>query len=220
MKYLTSILLLITASSYGQLTMQAANDSAVMKYHIGSYSYHEQFKGFKGYGAPLILTSDGGAAAFGDGDEGTMLVKLDKTGKVQWKRIIQPKGDESEAQSVVQDKDGNYFVCILVYDHTKYRGGTERVLFVNKTGALGWDKYIGTFTLMNNPTIAYLHALPDGRIALRGQVVKTKPVEGKDPTYVYWEGWINKAGVLTQKTGAAIDWANQDWKKLFQPQAE
>ncbi len=77
MKYLFLILLFLRTISYGQLTMSVANDSAVIKYHIGSYSYHEQFRGHQGYGAPLILTADGGGAAFGDGDLGTMLVKLD-----------------------------------------------------------------------------------------------------------------------------------------------
>jgi hypothetical protein len=218
MKYLFVILLFVSSIGYGQLTMEAAYDSAVRKYHIGSYSYHEQFKGHTGYGAPLILTSDGGGAAFGDGDEGTMLVKLDKTGKVQWKRIIKPKGDESESQSVVQDKNGNYYVFILVYDNTKYRGGCERVVFLTKTGTIVWDKFIGSCNLINNPTVAYIRALSDGRIALRGQTVTEKPVEGKDPQYHFWDGWLNTKGVLTQKTGEVIDWSNKDWEKRFKPE--
>src|SRR6478609_6143348 len=119
MKTAMIALLFVGYTVSGQITMDIAYDSAVRKYHIGSYSYHEQFKGHKGYGAPLILTSDNGAAAFGDGDEGSMLVKLDKSGKVEWKRTIAPKGDEMESQSVVQDKNGNYYVCILVYDNNK-----------------------------------------------------------------------------------------------------
>lgn len=218
MKQLLILILLFTfISGYSQMTIDLARDSAVIKYHIGSYSYHEQFIGFKGYGAPLILTQDGGAAAFGDGDEGSMLVKLDKTGKVQWKRTIQQKGDEMESQSVVQDAYGNYYVCILVYDHTKYRGGCERVIFINKTGAIVWDKYIGAFAQLNNPTIAYSQMLSDGRIAYRGQVVTKAPEKGKDPTYQFWEGWMNSKGVLTQKAGQTIDWSNKDWQKLFKP---
>ncbi len=217
MKQLWVVLLLTSTVGYSQLTMQMANDSAVMRYHIGSYSYHEQFKGHPGYGAPLILTSDGGGAAFGDGDEGTMLVKLSKTGKVQWKRIIKPKGDESESQSVVQDKFGNFYVFILVYDNTKGRAGCERAIFLSKTGAIIWDKFIGSCSLLNNPTVSYIHALSDGRVALRGQVVTEKPAEGKDPIYHFWEGWLNSKGTLTQKTGAVIDWSNKEWQKKFQP---
>lgn len=146
-----------------------------------------------------------------------MIVKLDKNGKVQWKRTIQPKGDEMESQSVVQDKNGNYFVCILVYDNTKYRGGCERVICLNKAGVILWDKFIGTFTLLNNPTIGYLRALGDGRIALRGQVVKQTPPKGEDPKYLFWEGWINGKGLLTQKTGEVIDWKSPEWQKFFKP---
>ena len=217
MKYAGVILLFASSMSYGQLTMEIAQDSAVRKYHIGSYSYHEQFKGHKGYGAPLILTADGGGAAFGDGDEGCMLVKLDQKGKVQWKRTLKPKGDEMESQSVVQDKNGNYYVFILVYDHTKYRGGCERVIFLNKTGTPLWDKFIGSCFLINNPTVSYIRAMEDGRVAMRGHVVTEKPAEGKDPSYHFWEGWINSKGIMTQKTGDVIDWANKDWEKKLKP---
>ena len=218
MKYLFLILLFLRTISYGQLTMSVANDSAVIKYHIGSYSYHEQFRGHQGYGAPLILTADGGGAAFGDGDLGTMLVKLDKQGKEMWKQIIKPKGNETESQSVVQDKNGNYYVFILVYDETKYRGGCERVVFLNKVGTITWDKFIGSCYLVNNPTVAYIRALNDGRIYLRGQVVTKAPPKGEDPKYHFWEGWLNSQGVLTQQVGEIIDWKNQDWQKKFKPE--
>jgi hypothetical protein len=217
-KHLTLWLLLLASASHAQLNIETASDSAVRKYHIGSYSYHEEFIGHAGYGAPLILTADGGAAAFGDGDEGCMLVKLTKTGKVEWKKIFQQKGNEMESQSVVQDKNGNFFMFILVYDNSKYKGGCERAICVNKTGALLWDKFIGSCNLIKNPTIAYICALPDGRIALRGQVVTEKPEEGKDPSYHFWEAWLNSKGITTQKTGDVIDWSGKEWQKKFKPE--
>jgi hypothetical protein len=198
--------------------MQTVYDSAARKYRMGSYTYHEQFKGHRGYGAPLILTNDGGGAAFGGGDEGFMLVKLTKTGKLQWKKTVTVKGDEMESQSVVEDKTGNFYVFLLVYDNTKYRGGCERVVAFNKTGTVLWDKYIGSFDLLNSPTVSYIKALPDGRIALRGHVVKEKPEEGKDPKYHYWEGWLTSKGLLTQKAGDVIDWSNQEWEKKYKPE--
>jgi hypothetical protein len=217
---LLAILSITTTICNGQITVEAANDSTVRKYHMGQYSYHEQFKGHKGYGAPLILTADGGSATFGDGDEGCMLVKLNKNGKEQWKRIIKSKGEEMESQSVVEDKFGNFYVFILVYDGEKfgYRGGCERAVFINKIGTIVWDKFIGSCTMINSPTVAYIKALDDGRINLRGQVVKVKPAEGKDPSYLFWDGWLDKTGKLTQKSGAVIDWKKEEWKKKFQPE--
>jgi hypothetical protein len=219
MRYLTFATLLFNVAAYGQLTVDVVREKAVIKYHIGTYSYHEQFIGHKSYGAPLILTSDGGGAAFGSGDEGIMLVKLDKEGKEQLKRIIKPKGNETESQSVVQDKNGNYYLFMLTYDETKYRGGCERVVCLNKAGTILWDKFIGSCNLVNNPTVSYIRALSDGRIALRGHVVKETPPEGKDPTYYYWEGWLDKAGKLTQKTGPVIDWKKQEeWQSRLKPE--
>src|SRR6266487_6553464 len=120
MKYLLIIFLLLSFKGYAQVTMEIVQDSAVIKYHIGSYSYHEQFKGHKGYGAPAILTADGGGAAFGNGDLGAMLVRLAKSGKETWKQTIQSKGSEMESQSVVEDVRGNFYGFILVYDEAKY----------------------------------------------------------------------------------------------------
>ena len=219
MKYPTLLFLFLKINTYAQLNVEAVQEKTVRKYHIGSYSYHEQFIGHKGYGAPLILTSDGGGAAFGSGDEGIMLVKLSKDGKEQLKRIITPKGNETEAQSVAMDKDGNYFLFMLTYDDTKYRGGCERVVCLNKGGTVVWDKFIGSCNLVNNPTVSYIRSLPDGCIALRGHIVNQKPPDGQDPTYYYWEGWLDKTGKLTQKTGEAIDWKKQEeWQKRLQPE--
>ncbi|HEY3430828.1 MAG TPA: hypothetical protein VGK39_09135 [Cyclobacteriaceae bacterium] len=219
MKYLIIAFVLSSLIVNAQLTSQVANDSAVTKYHIGQYSYHAEFINHKSYGAPLIFTANGGGAVFGDGDEGSMLVRLDKTGKTLWKKTISPKGEEMESQSVVEDKLGNFYVFILVHGLSEHRGGCERVVMLNKVGTIVWDKFIGTCQQLNNPTVDYIKALPDGRISMRGHVVKTKPPEGQDPTYVLWEGWLDKTGKLTQKTGQVIDWKKQEeWKALFKPQ--
>lgn len=218
MKNLIVIFMLVSTTAFGQLTIESAQQTLVTQYHIGGSTYLEQFVGHPGYGALVILTNDGGAAAFGSGDEGTMIYKADKTGKIQWKKKITDKGTEMETQGVAQDSKGNFYTIMLVYGAGTYRGGCERIVYVSKTGIVGWDKYIGTCGLANSPTVSYIHSLPDGRISLRGHIVIKKPEEGKDPTYNYWEGWINSTGVMTQKIGAVIDWKDESWKKLFAPE--
>src|SRR5438132_13758938 len=76
MSRIAIILFLVSPTVFGQLTIDAAKDSLVTKYHIGASTYLDQFVGHPGYGAIVILTNDGGAAAFGDGDEGLMLIWL------------------------------------------------------------------------------------------------------------------------------------------------
>jgi hypothetical protein len=220
MKHVIGILLFVHSVGYGQLTLEAAKEAA-QPFHLSSYSYHEQFIGHAGYGAPIILTADGGAAAFGHGDEGPVLMKFGKDAKVQWKRFIPAKGSEMELQSVVQSKFGGYYVFMLVYDEArfKYRGGCERAVLINKTGAVVWDKYIGSCGLLNSPTVAYIRAKDDGDILLRGQVVRQQPPAGKDPTYLFWESSLNNKGTLTQKDGAAIDWKKtEEWQSKFKPE--
>jgi hypothetical protein len=81
-----------------------------------------------------------------------------------------------------------------------------------------WDKTIGMYEVMNNPTISYIRMLDDGRISLRGHVVTEKPAEGSDPKYHFWEGWINIKGEMSQKAGDILDWSNPDWEKRYRPE--
>jgi len=51
------------------------------------------------------------------------------------------------------------------------------------------------------------------------EVVLQKPAEGKDPTYNFWEGWLDKTGKLTQKTGVVIDWKkHEEWQSRLKPE--
>lgn len=220
MKYFFIFFLFISSSIYGQLSREAKE--AAHRYKLGSYSYHEQFLDHYGYGAPMILTKDGGTAVFGDyGDESGsygLLVKLDKAGVEEWKKIVRPEFDELESQSVVQDKNGNYYVFMISYDHNRYRGGSQRIVCFDTKGEILWDKTIGKYDVMDNPTISYIRMLDDGSISLRGHVVTEQPEEGSDPKYHFWEGWINAKGELTQKAGDILDWSNPDWEKRYRPE--
>lgn len=211
MKYLLAILF-TQSIAYGQLTMDSAR-ATISKYRLGYSTYFEPFLEHPGYGAPWILTSDGGAAAFGD----NQLYKFDKAGNEKWMRAVKPQFDEMETQGVAEDTKGNLYVFMLSYDSKRYRGGAERVLCYDKTGKLLWDKTLGAYSLINNPIVSYIRSLADGRIYMRGHVVEDKPIEGKDPVYRYWEGWLDRAGKLRQQAGEPIDWAKDEWQKRFKP---
>jgi hypothetical protein len=213
MRYLFIVFLSISLTGYGQLSIDSAK-RVIAKYRLGYSTYFEPFLEHAGYGAPWILTRDGGAAAFGD----NMLCKFDKTGREEWKRNIKPQFDEMESQSVAQDTKGNLYVFMLSYDGKRYRGGSERVLCYDKNGTLLWDKTLGAYTSLNNPTVSYIRPLKDGRIYLRGHIAKEKPPVGKDPVYRYWEGWLDSTGKLTQKTSGEIDWKKDEWQKRFKPE--
>jgi hypothetical protein len=217
MRALLIILLFINATAYGQLTVKTAQDS-LQKYHLGTSTYFEGFINHPGYGAAVILTKDGGAAGFGDGDNGTELIRLDKKGNVLWRKSIKKQFEETEPQCVAQDTAGNFYVFILNYNPAGYRGGCERVICFSKKGTLLWDKMLGTYTLLNRPTVSYIRTLKDGRIEMRGHVAKEKPLQGKDPVYHYWQGWFNSKGFLTEKVGEVIDWNNPEQQKKFKPE--
>ena len=222
MKYLLLGFLFFGINGFGQLSLDSAR-AVAEDYQLGVYSYHEQFMGHDGYGAPLILTHDGGAAFFGDTEDesGTcgLMVCVNEKGDEIWKRTIRPEFSELESQSVLQDKGGNFYVFLLSYDYSRYRGGSERIICMDPAGEITWDRTVGNYSLVNSPTIAYIRLLDDGRIALRGHVVTDKPETGKDPAYRYWDGWINSSGELVQQAGDVIDWSDLAWQKRFSPDA-
>ena len=211
------LILLVCNTAFGQLAYEDARQKTVTEYHIGASTYFDDFAGHPGYGAIVILTSDGGAAAFGDGDEGTMLLKITKTGAEQFKKKISLKGDEMETQAVAEDKSGNLYLYMLVYDHAKYQGGNERIVCFNKAGMLLWDKYIGKFSSVNNPTVSWIRT-QDGVVSMRGHIAPVKPLEGQDPVYHFWESTIDSKGVMSQKVGDVIDWSKPEWQQKFKPE--
>jgi hypothetical protein len=213
---LTLILLFITLTAFAQLTLPAAK-TAAEEYNFRSYSYHEQFEGHDGYAAPIILLANGGTVFFGDAeDEKSMiLVQLNKEGTLVWQTPINLMFNEMETQSVVHDREGNFYAFVLSYNYSKYRGSTERVIHLDKNGKILWDKTLGDYTLKNNPHCSYIHLLDDGRLALRGHIVTDAAKEGDDPEYHFWQGWLNKKGEWTQEIGKVIDWADPSWKDFF-----
>lgn len=217
MKYTFLIFFLVNIQAYSQLTFKQAQDS-LQKYHLGVSTYFAEFEGHELYGAGINLTKDGGAVGFGDGDNGLELIKLDKTGKIQWRKSIKKQFEETEPQCVAQDGPGNFYLFMLNYNPKGYRGGSERLVCLNNKGILLWDKMLGNYTLVNNPVVSYVKTLDDGRIEMRGHIVKEKPLPGKDPLYYFWQGVCNSKGIITAKTGDVIDWKNPDWKTKFKPE--
>jgi hypothetical protein len=217
MKYSIFILFMVNIQAFGQLTFQQAQDS-LRKYHLGASTYFEEFEGHELYGSGINLTKEGGAAGFGDGDNGLELIKLDNAGKTEWRRSIKKQFEETEAQCVAQDSHGNFYLFMLNYNPEGYRGGSERLVCFSNKGVLLWDKMLGNYTLLNNPVVSYVKTLNDGRIEMRGHIVKEKPLPGKDPLYHFWQGWCNSKAVLTTKTGDVIDWKNPEWKIKFKPE--
>lgn len=218
MKSLFTILFFSSFVSFCQMTYEKASELS-RNYEIYAYSYFEGFAGKPGYAAAVILTSDGGCAFLGDWyeneDSGPLLIKLDSAGNEQWKTKLKGGYEESESQGIVQDVNGNFYVFSLVYSSSGYRGGCERVMCVSASGAMTWDKLIGKFTLVNRPTFSYIRSNENGKIELRGHIVKDEPAEGKDPDYYYWSAWLNQDGSLEQTTEQLINWETDKWQDWY-----
>ena len=217
MKLITILFLLSTTIGFSQISIKDAKTMA-KNYNMISYSYHQPFEGHKGYAAPIIITNNNGILFFGNTKENGIpsLMHLNSTGELVWTTPILKKHDEMEIQSVVQDLDGNFYAFLLSYKYSAYRGGSERVIKLDSTGKIKWDIILGEYGLVNSPHCSYIKLHEDGRISLRGHVVTDKAVEGKDPEYKSWQGWLNTKGELIQKIGTVIDWSNSDWKKFLE----
>jgi len=211
MKKLLIVFLAAHIFGYGQLTMDSLA-KITQPLHLGYSTYFSEFAGKPGYGGPYFPTTDGGGAAFGD----NVLYKFNKSGKEVWKRVIKDRYQDMETQVAAEDSKGNLYCFMLEYNSSVYRGGNERIVCYDKTGKLLFDKLIGKQAALNNPVVSYVKKDVDGKIYLRGHTATERKSNG-DPKYLFWEGWIDSAGKLTQKAGDEIDWANAEWKKKFRP---
>lgn len=211
MKKLLVVCTLLSTCACAQLNMDSLK-KIVKPLYLGYSTYFSDFAGKEGYGGPYFPTKDGGGAAFGD----NVLYKFDKTGKQVWKRAIKDRYQEMETQVAAQDAKGNLYCFMLEYNRKVYHGGNERLVCYDKTGKLLWDKTIGKAAAFNNPIVSYVK--PEGdKIYMRGHVAFEKKANG-DPKYLYWEGWIDALGKLTQKTGEELDWSKPDTMKKFKPE--
>jgi len=213
----TIILFFIPITTFAQLTLWEAK-TAALEHNVSSYTYHVKFEGHNGYAAPIILTIDGGTAFFGifEKDETVNVTKLDKNGDLEWQAPVITKFNEMETQSVVQDQKGNYYAFALSYNYSKYRGATERVIYLDQDGSILWDKLLGDYVLIDNPQCSYIHLNEDGRLELRGQIVTEPAKEGSDPEYHFWTSWLNSKGELTEEIGDVIDWSDPSWETYYE----
>ena len=188
-------------------------------YEVGQYSYHTKFIGYNGYAAPIIQTRDVGVLIFGDSggesDKKAFLFKVDKQGKQEWMRAFEPRHSAMEAQSVLEDANGQIFVFILSYNYAIYRGGTERIVCLDRNGNTKWNKLAGKYAKEENPHFSYIELLDDVRIYMQGHFVPGKGGSEKN-SYHYMECWIEKDGELSLKIGPLIeDW--KPWLEKFKP---
>ncbi|MBA3970748.1 MAG: T9SS type A sorting domain-containing protein [Bacteroidetes bacterium] len=180
---------------------------------LGNIQWQKNYGGTdEEYGYSVELTPDGGyiigsyTKSFGSGDFDTYIVKADSNGNQQWQKVL--GGLYFDAPAVVKNTaDGNYIVgCGKTIfqlppglDQAKIR-----VLKMNSSGGIIWDKLYGTPRLAagaNN-----IHELPDGSIIVGGlttDTVNSTPVGNGFP-----QGFILKLNSL----GDSIWYRN--YKKL------
>lgn len=218
------LVLFIFTTGHCQLSLSAAK-SVAAKYKLHSYSYHEKFEGHNDYAAPIILTQNGGTVFFSDSISNASrgIIKLSRDSKVEWEIAIAPKHDEYETQSIIQDREGNYYAFMLSYNRKIYRGGSERVIYIGNDGTILWDIILGDYGIVNSPLCSFIRLTEKNQLELRGHIVTKDPEKDRwgyyiDPEYHQWTGWLKKDGSYLQSIGDIIDWANKDWKKFIEIQ--
>lgn len=208
------LLLFISTNSFAQLSISDAK-IAGEKFNIHNYTYHQKFEGHKEYAAPVYLTKDSGAIFYGDTNSIIKIYKLDKESTLEWKVPVVLKYDEIETQSVIQDKDSNYYAFVLVFNRDKIKGSTQRVIHFDKNGDIIWDKMLADFTKKNNPHCSYIRLLDNNKLELRGHIVLDSELENKEFDYHYWRGWLDNKGNLQHEVTEVIKWSSDKWKAFL-----
>jgi hypothetical protein len=108
-----------------------------------------------------VLTSDGGYALVGYGDESN-LVKVDSEGNAQWSKNYSALSDSTPCE-VVQTQDGGY--AIAGYANPGY-GSEGRLVKIDANGNFQWNKTYGAASQSNS--VYSLVEAKDGGFAMAG----------------------------------------------------
>ncbi|MCE9598586.1 MAG: hypothetical protein K8S54_11510 [Spirochaetia bacterium] len=173
---------------------------------IAVYSYQERYTGNTDLiFAPFLKTRDGGMLIVGtlNGDQEGIIVKLDASGKLQWKKLIKKAGRPAiEVGSAVETSDGDLYINSGVY----YNPSTMSQIWILKldpTGKQIWEYTFRGYGNDNNPAAHRLQLTRDNGIKFLGHIYPTL-ADMRNEKSAPWQAELNSSGkIVSDVSGKA-----------------
>ncbi len=208
MKKLVLVLLTFFSMNYfAQITLEdgkdwAKNNGVTLNSNLSNYI------GKASFAAPIVITRDAGLMIIGEGFEGkskgAKVVFLNEKKEVIWSHFFGSKNDNTEAQSIIEDRTGYFYVFMEAHNKSDATDTRERVVKVNARGEIQWDYALEEKEEHYHRHCTYVKLDEDGkRLVLFGTVQPDKVAIENNEHYA-WEAKLDGNGKLDSEIGELI----------------
>jgi len=204
------LLVLITFSSmnyFAQITLEDGENWAKengIKLHSDLTSYI----GKANFAAPVIITRDGGLMLIGEyvegGSTGAKLVFLNENKDVIWSHFFGAKNDNTEAQSIIQDRTGYFYVFMEAHNKKDVADTRERVVKINARGEIQWDYALEEKEENYHRHCAYVKLDEDGKHLVLFGTVQPDKVAIENNEHYSWQAKLDGHGKLVHDIGEML----------------
>lgn len=194
-------------SSFAQLTTDDGLNWA-KENGISIQENTADYVGKKGFAAPVILTRDGGLAVVGDymegNSKGVKVVFLNDKKEVMWAHFFGSKNDNLEAQSIIEDRTGYFYIFMEAHSKKEDTDTRERVIKIDALGNVDWDYALERKEDHYHRHCIYVKLHEDGKHIVLNGTVQPDKVAIENNEHYSWKARLDGHGKLVQEIGGML----------------
>jgi len=160
------------------------------------------------FSAPVIITRDGGLIIIGGysegGSKGAKVVFLNEKKEVIWSHFFGSKNDNTEAQSIIEDRTGYFYIFMEAHNKLDETDTRERVVKVNARGEIQWDYALEEKEENYHRHCAYVKLHEDGKHLVLFGTVQPDKVAIKNNEHYTWQAKLDGNGKLDSEIGELL----------------
>ena len=204
------LLVIITLSSVNYFAQATLDDGKIYAEENGITLHSDltKYTGKDGFSAPVIVTRDGGILITGEysegGFKGAKVVFLSEKKEVIWSHFFGAKNDVTEAQSIIQDRTGYFYVFMEAHSKIDATDTRERVVKLNSRGEVQWDYALEEKEEHYHRHCAYVKLHEDGKHLVLFGTVQPDKVAIENNEHYSWEAELDGNGRLNFEIGELL----------------
>ena len=208
MKKLVLVLITFLSINYFAQVNLEDGKSYAKENGITLHSDLTSYIGKADFSAPVIITRDGGLMIIGEGYEGKFkgakVVFLNEKKEVIWSHFFGSKNDNTEAQSIIEDRTGYFYIFMEAHSKLDDTDTRERVVKVNARGEIQWDYALEEKEEHYHRHCSYVKLDEDGKHLVLFGTVQPDKVSIKNNEHYSWQAKLDGNGKLDSEIGELL----------------
>ncbi len=208
MKKLVLVLITFLSINYFAQVNLEDGKSYAKENGITLHSDLTSYIGKSDFSAPVIITRDGGLMIIGEGYEGKFkgakVVFLNEKKEVIWSHFFGSKNDNTEAQSIIEDRTGYFYIFMEAHSKLDDTDTRERVVKVNARGEIQWDYALEEKEEHYHRHCSYVKLDEDGKHLVLFGTVQPDKVSIKNNEHYSWQAKLDGNGKLDSEIGELL----------------